>query len=171
MGLLGSAYFAGNPTVPKSQIVADVNTDMPTIIAPLLSVAPLGAEHSSLEKNVAFACKELGIKMQKDPMPEENRFIRSDQYSFVLQGIPALHVKYGTLSADPAMDLVAFTIKWRDQNYHRPSDEINNSFDFDAGRKYVQLNFLISYSVAQSTERPTWNEGDFFGRRTDTVIR
>jgi Zn-dependent M28 family amino/carboxypeptidase len=164
MGLLGSAYFAGNPTVPKTQIVANVNTDMPTLIAPLLSVAPLGAEHSSLQKNVAFACQQLGIEVQEDPMPEEVRFIRSDQYSFVQQGIPALHIKYGTLTKDPAFDLVAFTKKWRDENYHRPSDEITNHFDFEAARKYVQLNFLISYSVAQTRERPTWNEGDFFGK-------
>jgi Zn-dependent M28 family amino/carboxypeptidase len=166
MGLLGSAYFAANPTVPKSQIVADINTDMPTLIAPLLSVAPLGAEHSSLEKNVAFACRQLGIVMQKDPMPEEVRFIRSDQYSFVQQGIPALHIKYGTVTKDNSFDLVEFTKKWRDENYHRPSDEITNNFDFDAARKYVQLNFLISYSVAQTRERPSWNTGDFFGQQT-----
>lgn len=165
MGLLGSAYFASNPTVPKSKIVANVNTDMPTLIAPLLSVAPLGAEHSSLVKNVDFACQQLGIVRQEDPMPEEVRFIRSDQYSFVQQGIPALHVKYGTLTKDNSFDLVEFTKKWRDENYHRPSDEITNNFDFEAGRKYVQLNFLISYSVAQTKERPTWNEGDFFGRK------
>ncbi len=165
MGLLGSAYFAGNPTVPKSQIVADVNTDMPTLIAPLLSVAPLGAEHSSLISNVDFACNFLGIVRQQDPMPEEVRFVRSDQYSFVLQGIPALHIKYGTLTKDNLFDLVAFTKKWRDENYHRPSDEITNNFDFDAARKYVQLNFLISYSIAQTRVRPTWNKGDFFGPR------
>ena len=165
MGLLGSAYFASNPTVPKSQIVADVNTDMPTLIAPLLSVAPLGAEHSSLAKHVDFACQHLGIVRQQDPMPEEVRFIRSDQYSFVQQGIPALHIKYGTLTKDNSFDLVAFTKKWRDENYHRPSDEITNNFDFDAARKYVQLNFLIGYSIAQTRERPKWNEGDFFGQR------
>lgn len=165
MGLLGSAYFAGNPTVPKSQIVADVNTDMPTLIAPLLSVAPLGAEHSSLVNNVDFACNQLGIVRQQDPMPEEVRFIRSDQYSFVLQGIPALHIKYGTLTKDNSFDLVEFTKKWRDENYHRPSDEITNNFDFEAAKKYVQLNFLISYSIAQTRERPRWNEGDFFGQR------
>lgn len=164
MGLLGSAYFAGNPTVPSASIVADVNTDMPTLIAPLLSVAPLGAEHSTLATHVDFAARQLDIEVQKDPMPEENRFIRSDQYSFVLQGVPALHIKYGIKTADPSFDLVKFTTQWRDQNYHKPSDEISNSFDFEAGRKYAQLNFLISYSVAQTTERPTWNEGDFFGK-------
>ncbi|HTI93127.1 MAG TPA: M28 family peptidase [Puia sp.] len=164
MGLLGSSYFASHPTVPKEKIVADVNTDMPTLIFPLLSIAPLGAAHSSLEKNVAFAARQLGIEVQEDPMPEEVRFIRSDQYSFVLEGVPALHVKYGTKASDPSIDLVKLTKEWRDKNYHKPSDEITNSFDYSAARKYVQLNFLISYSVAQTTDRPAWNKGDFFGR-------
>jgi Zn-dependent M28 family amino/carboxypeptidase len=164
MGLLGSAYFAGHPTVPKEQIVADVNTDMPTLIAPLLSITPLGAAHSSLDKNVAFAAAAIGVEVQEDPMPEEVRFIRSDQYSFVMQGIPALHVKYGNKAASPSFDLVKFTKEWRDQNYHKPSDEITNGFDYVAARKYVQLNFLISYSIAQTTARPTWNAGDVFGK-------
>jgi hypothetical protein len=25
------------------------------------------------------------------------------------------------------------------------------------------LNFLISYSIAQTAQRPTWNKGDLFG--------
>lgn len=162
MGLLGSAYFAGRPTVPKEQIVADVNTDMPTLIFPLLSITPLGAAHSSLQKNVAFAARELGIEVEEDPMPEEVRFIRSDQYSFALQGIPSLHVKYGTKASSPGLDIVTLTKKWRNENYHKPSDEIGNSFDYAAARKYVQLNFLISYSVAQTAARPTWNAGDYF---------
>jgi len=164
MGLLGSEYFAAFPTVPKAQIVADINTDMPTLIAPLLSVAPLGAEHSTIDKAVAFACTQLGIEKQKDPMPEEARFVRSDQYSFVLQGIPALHIKYGLKTSDPSFDLVSFTKQWRDANYHKPSDEITNGFDFNAAKKYVQLNFLISYFIAQTGERPKWNNGDFFGK-------
>jgi len=164
MGLLGSSYFVANPPVPKSQIVAGINSDMPTLIAPLLSVTALGAEHSSLAGDVAFACKQLGLEVEKDPMPEENRFIRSDQYSFVLQGIPALNIKYGTKTTDPSFDLVKFTKEWRDKNYHKPSDEITNNFDFDAAIKYVQVYFLTSYSIAQTTARPKWNEGDLFGK-------
>ena len=104
MGLIGSSYFAANPTVPKASIVADVNTDMPTVIAPLLSVVPLGAEHSSIMGNVQFAAAYLGLEVEKDPEPTENRFVRSDQYSFVMNGIPALHIKYGTKTNIPGFD-------------------------------------------------------------------
>ena len=163
MGLLGSSYFAANPTVPKSSIVADVNTDMPTVIAPLLSIAPLGAEHSSLMNNVQFAAKHLGLVVEKDPEPTENRFIRSDQYSFVLNGIPAVFIKYGSKSDIPGFDLTDFAKKWRAKYYHQSADGMDGIFNFSAAKTFVKLNFLISYSVAQTTKRPTWNPGDFFG--------
>lgn len=166
MGLLGSSYFAANPTVPKSSIVADVNTDMPTVIAPLLSVVPLGAEHSSLMSNVKFAANYLGLEVEKDPEPNENRFVRSDQYSFVMNGIPALHIKYGTKSNIPGFDLTAFVRQWRTKYYHQAADGLEGGiFNFTAAKTYVQLNFLISYSVAQTPVRPRWNDGDVFAKK------
>ena len=163
MGLIGSSYFAANPTVPKASIVADVNTDMPTVIAPLLSVVPLGAEHSSIMKNVQFAATYLKLDVEKDPEPEQNRFVRSDQYSFVMNGIPALHIKYGNKTNIPGFDLDAFVKQWRAKYYHQSADGLDGIFNFTAAKTYVQLNFLISYSIAQTTERPTWNKGDLFG--------
>ncbi|MBF9142623.1 M28 family peptidase [Hymenobacter properus] len=165
LGLLGSTAFAANPTVPKASIVADINMDMPTIIAPLLSVVALGAPHSTLIEPVKKACAYMGIDLENDPEPEQNRFIRSDQYSFVTAGIPALHIKYGNKTADGRNNLSEEVQKWRAVTYHKPQDDINGRFDFDAGRKYVQLCFLIGYQVAQDPTRPTWNKGDFFGVR------
>ncbi|MBK8494948.1 MAG: M28 family peptidase [Chitinophagaceae bacterium] len=163
MGLIGSAYFAANPTVPKGSIVADVNTDMPTVIAPLLSIVPLGAEHSTIMKHVKFAAGYLGLEIEKDPEPNENRFVRSDQYSFVKNRIPALHVKYGTRSNVPGFNLTAFVQQWRAKYYHQAADEINGIFNFAAAKTYIHLNFLISYSIAQHAGKPVWNENDLFG--------
>ena len=165
LGLLGSSAFAANPTVPKARIVADVNMDMPTIIAPLLSVVALGAPHSTLIEPVKTACAYMNIPLEQDPEPEQNRFIRSDQYSFVTAGIPALHIKYGNKTADGRNNLSEEVQKWRAVTYHKPQDDINGRFDFDAGKKYVQLCFLIGYQVAQNPARPAWNKGDFFGQR------
>ncbi|WP_035560843.1 M28 family peptidase [Hymenobacter sp. IS2118] len=165
LGLLGSAAFAANPTVPQASIVADVNMDMPTIIAPLLSVVALGGQHSSLLQPVTKAAAYMGIALEQDPEPEQNRFIRSDQYSFVTAGIPALHLKYGNKTADGKNNLNETVQKWRAVTYHKPQDDINGVFDFEAGKKYVQLCFLIGYQVAQNPQRPTWNKGDFFGAR------
>jgi hypothetical protein len=166
MGLLGSGYFAKFPTVPKAALVADINTDMPTLIAPLLSVVPLGADHSSLLGDVQRAASHLGLAVEADPEPGENRFIRSDQYSFVVQGIPALHIKYGNKTADGKNNLSETVQKWRALTYHKPQDNfVGGTFDWAAGAQYARLNFLIGYQVAQAIKRPTWNKGDFFGAR------
>ena len=162
MGLLGSGYFAKYPTIPINKIVADINTDMPTIIAPLESVTPLGAEHSSLQATVEQAAELLNLKVENDPDPSEGRFVRSDQYNFLKAGIPALHIKYGYKYSSPKYNLAEKVKVWREANYHKPSDELNDSFVWSAGRKFSQLNFLVSYIVAQSDKRPIWLAGDFF---------
>ena len=162
LGELGSGYFAAHPTVPVKSLVADVNTDMPTIIAPLLSVTALGAEHSSLSKVVDQAAASMDLTVEPDPEPKENRFVRSDQYSFVKQGIPALHIKYGSRTPDGKNNLNELVGKWRAKYYHKPQDDINGMFDFDAGAKYARLNFLIGYLVANNPARPEWNKGDIF---------
>ncbi len=165
LGQLGSSAFAAHPTVPKTSLVADINMDMPTLIAPLLSVVALGGQHSTLIEPVARACAYLNIALEPDPEPEQNRFIRSDQYSFVTAGIPALHLKYGNKTADGRNNLSQQVQAWRAVTYHKPQDDINGLFDFDAAKKYVQLCFLVGYQVAQAPARPTWNQGDFFGQR------
>jgi Zn-dependent M28 family amino/carboxypeptidase len=162
MGLLGSSYYAQIPTVPARSIVANINTDMPTIIAPLVSAVALGAEHSSLKEPVTMACNYLNITLEPDPEPEQNVFIRSDQYSFVKQKVPALMIIYGTKTPSGENNHLEKIRQWRSKYYHKPQDDINGIFDFEAGKKYTQLNFLISYLVAQAQVRPQWNPGDFF---------
>lgn len=162
MGLLGSGYFNAFPTVKKTQIVADINTDMPTLLAPLESVAPLGAEHSSLQKVVETAASIAKLEVEPDPDPSEGRFVRSDQYNFVKAGIPALHIKYGYRFSNPSLNLAEKVKKWREAHYHKPSDEITNGFVWAAGKTYARINFLVSYIIAQTPEKPTWNKGDFF---------
>lgn len=89
MGLLGSDYFANFPTVSRSAIAADLNIDgAPGLYYAMKDLIVLGIEHSSLEQQVQSAAKEIGYALSPDPMPEENFFIRSDQYSFVHRVFP-----------------------------------------------------------------------------------
>ena len=164
MGVLGSAYFAENPPVDKTKIVADINTDMPTLLAPVLSIEPLGAWNSSLIHEVSGAAAYLSLEIMKDHVPDQFRFARSDQYSFVRAGIPAIHIKPGLKTSDPTFDLKKKIDDWTKENYHKPSDEYReDAFDWDAAITYVRLNFLIGYQIANAKKRPAWNRGDFFG--------
>jgi Zn-dependent M28 family amino/carboxypeptidase len=85
-----AVYFAHYPTVAKSSIVADVNTDMDLMLWPLQDIVAFGAEHSSLGGVIKRATQRMGLAESPDPLAQLVIFIRSDQYSFVKQGIPAV---------------------------------------------------------------------------------
>jgi Peptidase family M28 len=164
MGTLGSKYFAANPPVKKSSMVANINTDMPTLLAPLLSIVPHGASSSSLTNEVNQAAAYLNLEVQKDWEPEQRRIVRSDQYSFIREGIPALAIKPGLKTTDPSIDMKKKITDWIRDYYHKPADEYReDAFDWDGAITYVRLNFLVGYQVANTKKRPTWNKGDFFG--------
>ena len=164
MDLLGSDYFAHFPTVPLKSIVANVNIDgAPGVYFPMKDVVALGAEHSSLGDEVASAAKLMGYQLSPDPMPEEVSFIRSDQYSFVLQGVPAVDITDGPHSTDSKVDGLAVIKKWLVTRYHTPLDNMEQPIDFDSAAKGAVMNFLVGYQVAQHSSIPDWNKGDFFG--------
>ncbi|QKZ14012.1 M28 family metallopeptidase [Spirosoma sp. KUDC1026] len=165
MGLLGSDYFASNPTVPAEKLVANLCLDMPFFFHPLLDIVPYGVEHSSMAQAVRSAAGFLGVNVAPDPMPAQAVFMRSDHFSFVRQGIPAIYIKSGSETGDPKIDGLKENLDWRANIYHSPQDDMNQPFDWNAAAKHVQLQFLIGYLTAQADERPIWNEGDFFGNR------
>lgn len=164
MGLLGSDYFAHFPTVSLKSIVANVNIDgAPGSFFPMKDVVALGGEHSSLGADVASAAKVMGYEVSPDPMPEEVGFIRSDQYSFVLQGVPAVDIEDGVKSTDPKVNGLEVVKKWLVTRYHTPLDNIDQPLDFESAAKGAVMNFLVGYQVAQREGSPDWNKGDFFG--------
>jgi hypothetical protein len=165
MGLLGSDYFASNPTVPKDKIVANFCLDMPFFFHPLLDIVPYGAEHSSLGHETELSAAFVGVQISPDPIPEQTVFMRSDHFSFVRQGIPAIYIKSGSQTGNPNLDGTKLNLDWRATIYHSPQDDINQPFDFNAAAKHVQLQFLIGYLAAQADSRPTWNKGNFFGTK------
>jgi hypothetical protein len=162
-GLLGSDYFAHYPTVPTDSIVANVNIDMPLFIYPLADIIAFGAEHSSLGPLTDTAVAAEGFVLTPDPIPEESIFRRSDQYSFVRRGIPAIYLDPGYTSTDPDIDSVAMRTDHRHNHYHRPSDDLSRPIDWDSAVRFTRANARIGWGIANDDARPTWNEGDFFG--------
>ncbi len=163
-GLLGSDYFARFPTVAKDAIVAEVNMDEDDMLWPLEDIVALGAEHSSLDGAVKKAAERMHLGLSPDPAPEETFFIRSDQYSFVKQGVPAVFPMAGYKSSDPKINPAAIYKKWEQERYHEPGDDMEQpGLLFDEAAKYARFVFLCGYFVAQETERPAWKKGDFFG--------
>jgi hypothetical protein len=163
-GLLGSDYYAQNSTVPITQIVADVNMDEMSILYDFKDIVPLGAEHSSLGVVADDVARHMGLTVSPDPLPEEVYFVRSDQYSFILQGVPSLYVEEGLQAVNSNLDGKKMQFDWELQRYHQPSDDMSQPLDLNATVKCTRVDLAVGYEVAQQTERPHWNAGDFFNK-------
>lgn len=164
-GLLGSDYFAHFPTVPAREIVANINLDMPLFLYPVADLVAFGSEHSSLEGDVALAANAEGFSLTPNPLPEENLFVRSDQYSFVRQGIPSIYLIPGFTSLDADIDGEVVFREHLKNHYHKPSDDLSRPVDWPSVVRFTRSHIRIGYAIANTTARPTWNLGDFFGER------
>ena len=163
--LAGSDYFAHYPTVPSSAIVANVNIDMPMFLFPMNTVTGYGAEHSSLEGLTTEEARKEGFEYIPDPFPDQVYFIRSDQYSFVRQGIPSVYLAEGIGSSDPAVDGRAVLDAFFAEHYHQPSDDLSQPIEWETALRFSRAGARIGYRIAMEDQRPTWNEGDFFGEK------
>ncbi|MBI5260083.1 MAG: M28 family peptidase [Burkholderiales bacterium] len=162
-GLVGSSYFAARPTVPAAALVANVNLDMPNLLIDFSEITAFGAERSSLQAAVQRAAAAVQVRLVPDPWPREANFVRSDHYSFVQHGVPAVFVTIGEGSFDPAEDSRQRREQFFRQHYHRPSDDMNLPIHWGAAVRFTRLNFLLGLDIANAAERPRWNAGDFFG--------
>jgi len=160
-GELGSLYFAAHPPVPRERIVANVNTDMFLPLFPLKTVMVLGLDESDLGGDIRATARELGVEVQADPEPQRNRFVRSDQYSFIKFGIPALAMKVGY---EPNSPEAAIAAKWTAERYHAPSDDLNQPVDRTAAAKFVDIVTKLAVRIADRADRPKWNDSSFFKR-------
>jgi Zn-dependent M28 family amino/carboxypeptidase len=158
-GLLGSQYLAKHPLTPKGgALVGVVNLDMPVLTYDFSDVIAFGAEHSSLGPLAERALASAGVKLSPDPMPEEGIFTRSDHYSFVVEGVPSIMLATG-FAGEGREQFTGF-LKNR---YHKPNDDLSQTFNWAAGAKFARVNYLIARAVADGAEAPRWNAGNFFG--------
>jgi Zn-dependent M28 family amino/carboxypeptidase len=165
-GLLGSRYFAHHPTVPAVSIVANVNTDMFLPIIPLRALLVNGLEESDLADDARRAGASLGVEVITDPEPERNAFIRSDQYSFIKRGIPALSLKTGFVRGSPEHETIK---RWRAERYHAPSDDLGQPVNFQAAADFNRLYLRIVEEIANRPTRPRWNSDSYFAPRVSTT--
>ncbi|MGH9408859.1 MAG: M20/M25/M40 family metallo-hydrolase [Vicinamibacterales bacterium] len=160
-GELGSKYFAAHPTVPFDAIVADINLDMFLPLYPLKVIEVQGLTESTLGDSVREAAKTQGVDVQTDREPEQNRFIRSDQYSFIRRGIPSLAFKFGYEFGSPE-ETIRRT--WVRDVYHKPNDDLKQPVDVAAAATFDRVIMALLQRVADDPARPHWNETSFFKR-------
>jgi hypothetical protein len=170
-GLIGSDVLARGGAGAGRRFVANVNMDMPTALVPTRDFVAFGAEHSTLGPVAARAAEREGYVLSPDPRPEEVVFIRSDQYSFVRQGIPAIYLDGGDQAVDPAVDAGALVKRFLQERYHTVTDDLSAPMDFATLAGLARVNLRILEEVGNAPRAPEWLPGDFFGERFAKPVR
>jgi hypothetical protein len=163
-GFIGADYFTHHPTVPRADVVADLNIDGAMgMLYDFKDVVAYGSEHSSLGPLVEQVVRRAGLEVSPDPMPEEATFVRVDSFPFVKAGIPSVFVTEGFKTVDPSLDGRAIVMKFEATRYHTPQDDMKQPLHFASAVKGVRVDLAIAWAIAQEPARPEWNHPDFFG--------
>lgn len=162
-GLLGSEYYAANPTFAPGKIAANLNYDGGNIWGHTHDVTFVGLGKSTVDEIVTMIAEEQGRVVKPDQFSDKGYFYRSDQFSFAKIGVPAMYLDTGT-------DFIDRPPEWgREQqnhytevNYHQPTDEYDPSWTFDGMTDDALLGYWTGLAIANADEMPTWNAGDEF---------
>jgi Zn-dependent M28 family amino/carboxypeptidase len=162
-GLLGSEYYAANPTFAPGKIAANLNYDGGNIWGHTHDVTFVGLGKSTVDEIVTMIAEEQGRVVKPDQFSDKGYFYRSDQFSFAKIGVPAMYLDTGT-------DFVDRPPEWgREQqnhytevNYHQPTDEYDPSWTFDGMIDDALLGYWTGLAIANADDMPTWNPGDEF---------
>jgi hypothetical protein len=155
-GLYGSKFWAKNPTWKIKQVAANLNLDGigTEVYAPVKTFVGFGAEHSSLGAMLADVSGAFGIKVIADPMPDEKIFYRSDHYSFVERGVPALML-LGAPEGDPKK-WIDRSREWEKTDYHNVGDVIRNGWDWSGAKTVAVVMGIMGLRISDGAAMPEW---------------
>jgi len=141
--------------------VADVNLDMFLPLHRLEYLEVQGLDESSLGDDIRAVAQAAGVKVQADKEPQRNLFVRSDQYSFIRQGVPSLAFKFGYVPGSAEEKLHK---DWLKNRYHAPSDDLQQPVDKAAAARFNEIILKLAGRIADAPERPHWKSSSFFRR-------
>ncbi len=155
-GLYGSKYWAKKPTWDIKKVAGNLNLDGvgTEVYGPVKTIVGYGAEHSTLGAMMADVSAAMGITVAPDPVPDENIFYRSDHYSFVERGVPAL-----MLMGAPEGD-IQNTMKrmkeWEKTAYHLPADVIQKDWSWEGAKAVADVMGIMGLRLANADTMPSW---------------
>jgi Zn-dependent M28 family amino/carboxypeptidase len=162
-GLLGSQKFCADPPAPPGYLAANINIDGVSIFGRTKDLAIVGMGKSSMDQVVQELAAWQGRVVKGDQFPDKGFFYRSDQFNFAKIGIPATYCDAGTdVIGKPEGWGKEQMEKWEATKYHQPSDEYEDSWNFEGAVEDTQLMFLVGLKVANADAMPSWVPGDEF---------
>jgi len=162
-GLLGSEYFGENPLIPLNKIVAGINIDAMSPIGKTKDMVVVGYGSSQLEDMLKDVLTTQGRTAGPDPAPEAGYFYRSDHISLSKKGVPMLYIDSGEDLVDGGAEKgKQLGEVYREKDYHQPSDEYHDDWDFSGVEQDVNVDYEITSKLANSDAWPAWYDGNEF---------
>ncbi len=160
-GLRGAEYYGRHPYFPAGKHAININYDALYPFGRTKDIVLTGAERTTAWSTVQQVARRFGLAITEDARPEQGLYYRSDHFSLARVGIPAFSVKMGNeLRSGGAGD--DFFLEFNAKNYHQPSDEYKESWDFSGMEELARFGMALGMEVANQDKLPTWNEGDEF---------
>jgi len=164
VGQLGAQAFLTTPLVPLEKIAAVVNVDRASVRGATTDVVGLGAKESGLGPYLEQAAAAERLAVVPDPDPAVGWFYRGDHFPFALAGIPTVSLRSG-------IAVIGQSEGWGSQeeqrylaeHYHRPSDELRGTWDYEGMLQQVRLLIRLGWVMAETTEFPAWTSDSEFG--------
>lgn len=155
-GVHGSEWFIEHPTIPFEKIAANINLDQLRPIFPLELMTVHARTDTTLGSDATAIAAAQAIRVQDDPEPERNLLRRSDHWSFLEAGIPAINFVFGY---DPSSRSEEIYRQWYRTGYHRPQDDLNQMIDWQAAADFNLFFYALVDRVANKQEAPSWQDG------------
>lgn len=162
-GLLGSRYYAEHPLYPPATTVAALNMDGLNVVGRTRDLTVVGMGQSSLDGLAARIAQGQKRVLRSDPEPEKGFYYRSDHFQFAKAGIPAFYFDAGIDVIDKPTEYgMKAREKYTAEDYHKPSDEVKDSWDLSGAVDDLRLLFSMGYELASGTDWPQWSQTSEF---------
>ena len=162
-GLLGSRFFAENPTLKPGKMAAVINMDGTNIIGRTHDVNVIGYGKSNLDSVVAAVAKSQKRIVTPDHFPDRGYYYRSDQFSLAKIGVPGVYLHSGMeVVGKPAGWGKQQLDEWVEKIYHQPSDEYSKDWDLSGALEDTRLLYEVGRRIANQPNMPAWTAGDEF---------
>ncbi len=163
-GLLGSKYYAAEPTVHPGKLAANLNFDSGNIWGRTRDLTFIGyGKSAALDRVVEAAAARQERVVKGDQFPGRGYFYRSDQFNLAKIGVPAIYLTSGTevRDRDPGWGREQINA-WTATHYHQRSDELTDAWSFEGMVEDAAVGFFCGLALAEADEAPAWNPGDEF---------
>lgn len=162
VGLLGSQYWAENPTVHPGKVTGNINLDGMNVYGETNDLVIIGYGRNTLADKVVEVAKELGRTVKPDANPEQGIFYRSDHFNMAKVGIPAIFPNPGNEFVNKPEGYAETVDSVSAANYHSVNDEINEYWDLSGAVKDTRLFFEVGFRALNDPKLQAWKSGDEF---------